>query len=373
MPLVNTFVQITDPGAVGAGNLWSNPSTEPPTVQVRNKTNTGWDTVGGGGGGGGTPALTLSTTNAAGVATTFIRDDDTILVFDGTVPVTQNYNDVAATGAATVSARRDHKHGMPASGGASGGTPALTLGTANSAGVAGTFIRDDDTILAFDATVPVTQAFSDAAATGAATVSARRDHKHGMPANPTPAFATPAIALGTAAAAGAASTVIRSDSTIVAFDATVPVTQAFGDSAATGAATVTARRDHKHGMPNVGTGLIQDIIFVIDGGGSVLTTGVKGFIPVDFACTIVQAELLADQTGSVVVNVWKVAYASFPPTVSNKITASAPPTITTAQKAQDATLTGWTTSIAAGDVIAFNVDSVTTIQRVTIALKVQRT
>ncbi len=33
----------------------------------------------------------------------------------------------------------------------------------------------------FDATVPVTQAFSDVAATGSATTAARRDHVHGMP------------------------------------------------------------------------------------------------------------------------------------------------------------------------------------------------
>jgi hypothetical protein len=37
----------------------------------------------------------------------------------------------------------------------------------------------------FDATVPSTQAFGDAAATGSATVAARRDHKHAMPAAPT--------------------------------------------------------------------------------------------------------------------------------------------------------------------------------------------
>ena len=42
-----------------------------------------------------------------------------------------------------------------------------------------------DALTLFDATVPVTQAFSDAAATGAATVAARRDHVHGMPAAPT--------------------------------------------------------------------------------------------------------------------------------------------------------------------------------------------
>ena len=62
-------------------------------------------------------------------------------------------------------------------------------------------------------------------------------------------FATPAVVLGTAAAAGAATTVIRSDSTIIAFDATVPVTQAFGDVAATGSVAKVARRDHRHGMP----------------------------------------------------------------------------------------------------------------------------
>ena len=42
-------------------------------------------------------------------------------------------------------------------------------------------------------------------------------------------YATPAVVLGSSAAAGAASTVIRSDSTIAAFDATSPTTQAFGD------------------------------------------------------------------------------------------------------------------------------------------------
>jgi hypothetical protein len=64
------------------------------------------------------------------------------------------------------------------------GTPALTLGTSNSAGTATSVIRTDATIAAFDATVPATQAFSDSAATGSATVAARRDHVHGMPVTP---------------------------------------------------------------------------------------------------------------------------------------------------------------------------------------------
>ncbi len=62
-------------------------------------------------------------------------------------------------------------------------------------------------------------------------------------------FGTPAVVLGTSAAAGSTDEVIRRDSTIVAFDATAPTTQAFGDAAAVGTAAVAARRDHKHAMP----------------------------------------------------------------------------------------------------------------------------
>ncbi len=70
-----------------------------------------------------------------------------------------------------------------------------------------------------------------------------------------PSFATPSIALSSTAAAGAASTVIRSDSTIAAFDATVPTTIAYADAAATGSAAFAARRDHRHGAPAAPTGI----------------------------------------------------------------------------------------------------------------------
>lgn len=68
------------------------------------------------------------------------------------------------------------------SGDQTGGTPALVLGTANTAGASANFIRRDDTILAFDATAPSTLAYGGSAAVGSATVAARRDHVHAMPA-----------------------------------------------------------------------------------------------------------------------------------------------------------------------------------------------
>ena len=113
--------------------------------------------------------------------------------------------------------------------------------------------------------------------------------------------------------------------------------------------------------------------FVIDGGGSAITTGIKGFIEVPFACTINQVTMLADQTGSAVVDIWKDTYANYPPTDADSITASAVPTISSATKSQNATLTGWTTAIAAGDILGFNVDSAATITRLTVSLKVTKT
>lgn len=114
------------------------------------------------------------------------------------------------------------------------------------------------------------------------------------------------------------------------------------------------------------------ITFIIDGGGSTITTGVKGDLEVPFACTITQSTLLGDQSGSIVIDIWKDTYGNFPPTVADTITASAKPTLSSATKAQDATLTGWTTSVAAGDTLRFNVDSVSSIQRATLSLKVTK-
>ena len=113
--------------------------------------------------------------------------------------------------------------------------------------------------------------------------------------------------------------------------------------------------------------------FVIDGGGGVITTGQKGFLEIPFNMTITRVTLMADQVGSAVVDIWKDSYAAFPPTGADSITAAAKPTITAAQKVQDATLTGWSTSLTAGDILAFNVDSVTTIQRLTISIVGKKT
>jgi len=64
-------------------------------------------------------------------------------------------------------------------------------------------------------------------------------------------YVAPSLTLTTANATGSALSAIRSDADVLAYDTTVPVTQAFGDAASSGGATATAaRRSHVHGMPS---------------------------------------------------------------------------------------------------------------------------
>lgn len=107
----------------------------------------------------------------------------------------------------------------------------------------------------------------------------------------------------------------------------------------------------------------------IDGGGSVPSTGVKGDLFIPVACTIVEAIMLADQTGSAVIDIWKAAIAAYPPVVGGSIVSAAPPTLSAANHSTDLTLTGWTTALAANDTLRFNLNSISTIQRVSLALK----
>lgn len=74
--------------------------------------------------------------------------------------------------------------------------------------------------------------------------------------------------------------------------------------------------------------------------------------------------------GSCVVDVWKRAFSSGMPAVGNTITAAAKPTVSGADRAQSSTLTGWTTAIAAGDILTFHVDSTSVFSGITISLDV---
>ena len=126
------------------------------------------------------------------------------------------------------------------------------------------------------------------------------------------------------------------------------------------------------GVPPAGGGVVSGLEAHIDGGGRVISTGLKGFLEVPFNCTITGWTLLADQSGSIVIDVWKDSYGNFPPTVADTIAGTEKPTLASVQKNQDLTLSTWTTGLLQGDVLGFNVDSVTTVTWIALALRVTK-
>jgi len=113
----------------------------------------------------------------------------------------------------------------------------------------------------------------------------------------------------------------------------------------------------------------RQVTLVIDGGASAITTGVKGYISLPVAGTWKKWRLLSTISGSIVIDVWKDTYTNYPPTVADTITAAAKPTLSSVIKNEDSTLTGWNTSFVAGDILGFNVDSATTVTKISLTLE----
>jgi hypothetical protein len=146
-------------------------------------------------------------------------------------------------------------------------------------------------------------------------------------------------------------------------------TETWAIDGATGAAqfdsTVTAARI-------VGDTSVWSVI--VDGGGSTITTGVKFDLEVPYNAIITRWDMLPDVSGSMVLDIWQDTYANFPPTVADTLSVSEKPTLTAASKSQDTSLNsgnGW--AVTQGNILRFNVTSVSTITRVTLALHVTRT
>lgn len=112
------------------------------------------------------------------------------------------------------------------------------------------------------------------------------------------------------------------------------------------------------------------IQYVIDGGGSTPSTGAKGQISLPIGCTLTGWVITSDVSGSAVVDVLRSTYSGFPGSLAS-IAGSAKPTLSSAQKNENLTLTGWgSTAINAGDILQFNLNSVTTVTRINITINV---
>jgi hypothetical protein len=112
------------------------------------------------------------------------------------------------------------------------------------------------------------------------------------------------------------------------------------------------------------------INLIINEGGGTLQTSVKGVFVVPYAGEITQYTLLADQSTTSSVVLKKMTYAAYNPAGGTTIgTAST----SAANKAQDATLSGWTTTFSAGDIYAVDVTVNDNATWLTLELRIRRT
>lgn len=98
-------------------------------------------------------------------------------------------------------------------------------------------------------------------------------------------------------------------------------------------------------------------------------------IEMPFAGTIESIRMLADTSGSMVIDLWKDVYANYPPTNADSMVGGATkPNITSASKSEMTSFSGWSTvAFAKGDILIVNVDSCTDIMKVTVAIAGKKT
>ena len=117
-------------------------------------------------------------------------------------------------------------------------------------------------------------------------------------------------------------------------------------------------------------GQYRSINFIIDGGGSTITTGAKGNVMVDFAGTIEAWSIVGDASGTLAVDVSKATYTNFPTFTASGGTS---PTLTAQQKNYNNVI-NWTgfTTVSANDILRFVVSGTpATVTLATVSLKVR--
>jgi len=123
----------------------------------------------------------------------------------------------------------------------------------------------------------------------------------------------------------------------------------------------------------------EDTIEAVFKGGVSSLVGAFIDLQVPYDCDVLQWAIVGDATGSIVVDVYQCTHAQYDggsthPVSGDKITASDPPTISSAKKGQNTNVTTWS-RLTGGNWMRFIVasaDSPPDMENVTVSLKVRR-
>ena len=115
--------------------------------------------------------------------------------------------------------------------------------------------------------------------------------------------------------------------------------------------------------------LTRTINYVVDNGSRPMTIGNKGYLTIDVTGNIQSFILLADNIGTLELDIRKCNFDDFP--AGTSICGNSRPELNNEVKKSDITLTGWTKQLNAGDILQYEVINVSTsLKKFAIALKV---
>ena len=114
--------------------------------------------------------------------------------------------------------------------------------------------------------------------------------------------------------------------------------------------------------------LTRTINFVLDNGSQDITTGSKGQLNLDVTGRIESWMLVANTTGSIVIDIKKDTYTTYPDSFTS-IVGSEYPRLSNAKKARDESLSTWSTQLTAGDILDFDVVSCSGVQKCSLFLR----
>ena len=144
----------------------------------------------------------------------------------------------------------------------------------------------------------------------------------------------------------------------------------------TGAFLTTGAADNRYALQSATGNFITSsqtgslgktaIGITIDGAGSAITIGDKGSISIPYNATLNSVTMVADVSGTCVIDILKSNFSTYP--TSSSICSTSLPTISGAIKSEDSTLSGWNVSIQNGDILNFQVLSASNITKLNLTI-----
>ncbi len=172
---------------------------------------------------------------------------------------------------------------------------------------------------------------------------------------------------------------VTTSGTLAISDNTQSANLVFGGPSSGSAAAPTFRSIVAADLP--ASDIVRTVGITIDGGGSVPSTGAKGYIVIPYGCTITGWTIIADQSGLASVDVNFIAGSGAPPTApniptdpTNLISASAPVALTGPSQSAaggSSAVSTWYKTLTQWGTLMFDLTSVTTCTRVTVQLLLQ--